>query len=168
MGRHPQIGISLDSEMRARLERLANEANRSIAAEIRARIERTLAHDDADPRMRELVADIQTLAREVQSTTGLAWHAHPKANLAMAEAVRYTVTLHSPSLLEDEFDPYFGLAGDPWDRNRAGEPLTVGRTLARGLQTRKEQEVARQGFEAAREESARLSKVRGRRGRKKS
>jgi hypothetical protein len=45
MGKKRQLGVALDDQLRSTLEALANKSDRSVADEIRSRIERTLKQD---------------------------------------------------------------------------------------------------------------------------
>ena len=153
MGRHRQISIALDAETRDELEERAIAVGRSIADEIRRRIERTLYEDKFDPETRDLAFDIMTLAAEVEHLNGIPWHKHPKAHQALAEAVMTWLDGLTPK--DPQFSESFAatLFRD--------DPRTVGRTLARSLRLRKQADFTRESMLPAE------LRVRSRKGRKK-
>ena len=56
------MGVALPDDLREQLQRAADAAGHSVAAEIRQRVERTFSEDAIDPVMRELIAGILTTA----------------------------------------------------------------------------------------------------------
>ena len=167
MGRHPQLSIAVDSELREELEKLAAASGRSVAEEIRHRLRLSLHYERLfDEQTRFLGYDLMSLARGVRNYSRFDWHAHPKAHEVLTEAVRVWLEIVTPPEVQNA----------PWGPD---DPKTLGRTLARSRRevkqaaeaARKQAAETQPAFDAAmrkiREEIA-AQKVRGRKGRKKS
>jgi predicted DNA-binding protein len=152
MARKLQISIALDTELRELLEELANEAGRSIADEIRERIERTLDQDKLmfipakgrrriaveikdrllqsldedqfDWPTRGLARDIMTLAEDIKASGvgAYAWHQHVKAHEALAAAVMVWL---------ESIKPPHQRSAAPEALFGPDDPQTLGRTIAR-------------------------------------
>jgi hypothetical protein len=120
MGRKRQLGVALDDQVRSLLENLASKSDRSIADEIRNRIERTIDQDLFDPATRKLGLAIMELARGIQENSGCRWYEQPKAHEALAEGVA--------TLLDGLKPPASAPTEDQWGPD---DPRTVGRLLAR-------------------------------------
>jgi hypothetical protein len=126
MGRKRQLGVALDDQVRALLENLASKSDRSIADEIRNRIERTIDQDVFDPATRKLGLAIMELAHGIQENSGCRWYEQPKAHEALAEGVTTLIEgLKPPATAEDQWGP--------------DDPRTVGRLLARSTLRRREE-----------------------------
>jgi hypothetical protein len=90
MARKRQLGVALDDRLRTRLEALADKAGRSIADEIRQRLERTLEQDAieaADPETSKLMAAIGRFAVIVRLDTGREWHKHAASHWVMRNTI---------------------------------------------------------------------------------
>jgi len=165
MGRHPQLSIAVDSELREELEKLAAASGRSVAEEIRHRLRLSLHYERLfDEQTRFLGYDLMSLARAVRDNSRFDWHEHPKAHEALTEAVRVWLEIVTPPEVQNA----------PWGPD---DPKTLGRTLARSRRLRKQVAETRPAFDAAMREIAAMAeerrkiaaqKVRGRKGRKKS
>jgi hypothetical protein len=167
VGRHRQLSIAVDSELREELEKLAAASGRSVAEEIRRRLTLSLQYErQFDEQTRSLGYDLMSLARSVRVNSRFDWHAHPKAHEALTEAIREWLKVATPPEVQNA----------PWGPD---DPKTLGRTLARFRlavkqgpeRARKQAAETRPAFDAAmreiREEIA-AQRVRGRKGRKKS
>ena len=75
MARTPQFKVALEPNLRDTLEAAAARSGRTLAAEIRARLEGA-GGESADPVTQDLQTKIAALAEEVELETGAAWHAH--------------------------------------------------------------------------------------------
>jgi len=128
MGRHRQLSVALDEASREELEALAAANGRSIADEIRRRLELTLYLDKFEPQTRELALDIMELANELRlHQGGYPWWDHPKAHEGFVEAV--TTWL-------DGLKP----VQDPGGVGIHADPRTVGQIVARARRLRKQAE----------------------------
>jgi hypothetical protein len=78
-----QLKISLPADFRARLDAAIAASGRSLADEIRTRVERTFLDDAVDKSTRGLQDFVSALATLVRLETDHDWHAHPFAHLAM-------------------------------------------------------------------------------------
>jgi hypothetical protein len=87
MGRKRQLGVALDDRLREQLDALAAQGGRSIADEIRQRVERTLEQDAIEAPTRTLMAAIERLAVLVGRQTGRPWHSHPVATRVLCHAI---------------------------------------------------------------------------------
>jgi hypothetical protein len=131
MGRPPlekkqrQLAVALPAEIRDRLQMAADTAGHSLAEEIRRRIERTLREDALGPDLRELLADVAWLAYEIDRQVGISssWCALPKANDALAEALRARLQMLKPKRI--------GTVPGASDLMGPDDPPTLGRSIAR-------------------------------------
>lgn len=152
MGRKKQLGVALDDEVRSQLEELALKSNRSIADEIRSRIERTLKQDAfpglaaaaaahkqpttidkeilnrvATTLLDEMIYDQQTrgLAHQLK---GLAKHVlrHTKHAWHAHPKAHEAFTEAVRTWLEDS--PPAGVKEEQWGQD---DPKTLGRAIAR-------------------------------------
>jgi plasmid stability protein len=164
MGRHPQLSIAVDSELREELEKRAAASGRSVAEEIRQRLTLSLDYErNFDEQTRRLGYDLMSLARNVRANSGFDWHAHPKAHEALTEAIRVFLQIATRPEVQNA----------PWGPD---DPKTLGRTLARFRlavkqapeRARKQLAETRPAFDAAIREIRESQRVRGRKGRKKS
>jgi hypothetical protein len=164
MGRHPQLSVAMDSELREVLEKLAAASGRSVAEEIRHRLTLSLRYEQAfDEQTRLLGYDLMSLARGVRNYSRFDWHAHPKAHEVLTEAVRVWLEIATPP----------EVLNAPWGPD---DPKTLGRTIARSHREQKQiAERARKqiaetqpAFDAAMREIRKMAGLRGRKGRKKS
>jgi hypothetical protein len=156
MGRKRQLGVALDDQLRSLLESLASKSDRSIADEIRSRIERTLELDTLAP-----LADAATKSgRSIQAeVTRRLMHtfdqdlfdpATRKLGLAIMELARgiqensgcrwyeqpkaHEALAEGVTTLLEGFKPA-AATEDQWGQD---DPQTVGRLLARSTLRRRE------------------------------
>jgi len=158
MGRHRQLSIAVDPELREELEKRAAASGRSVADEIRHRLTLSLHYEEEfDQQTRFLGYDLMSLARDVRINSRFDWHAHPKAHEALTEAIRLWLEAATPPEVQNA----------PWGPD---DPKTLGRTLARSRRLGKQVAETRPAFDAAMREIRKMAaqKVRGRKGRKKS
>jgi hypothetical protein len=90
MEREPkrQMGVALSDELRRKLEAASEAADRSIAEEIRIRLERSFELDTLDKASRTLADVVALIPAEVEKETGAAWHKHLGAWETFHEAIR--------------------------------------------------------------------------------
>jgi len=121
-----QLKVALDDNLRDRLEEASAAAGRSLAQEIRRRIEFTTHVDpatqqriDYDKETTQLAADVMWLAFEVSRQMGVPWNRDHNAHQAVAVAIQTWLDMTRPPLereLSDQFRP---------------DPQTLGRSIAR-------------------------------------
>jgi hypothetical protein len=73
--------------LRARLDAAIAKSGRSIADEIRTRVEQSLDHDVADKSAREWADGIALMPAEIEKETGAVWHKHLGAWRAFRRAI---------------------------------------------------------------------------------
>jgi len=135
MARRRQIGVALDEPTREQLEKAAKENDRSIADEIRQRLDRTLYEDYTfDKPTLILAEDVRRLAQEVAAQAGSL--TLPRVHEALAEAIKTWLELIKPHI-----------GGAVSDLLGPSDPATLGRTIAHTLY--RARPVERQGFWAA-------------------
>ena len=116
MARTPQFKVALEPNLRDSLEVAAARSGRTLAAEIRARLEGAVG-EFADPVTRDLQTKIAALAEEVELETGAAWHAHLGSFAAFEYGVvkllarRKEAIQYSPTAFGDR--PHQTMAGSP-------------------------------------------------------
>jgi predicted DNA-binding protein len=121
-----QLKVALDDNLRVRLEEASAAAGRSLAQEIRSRIEFTTHFDpttrrriDYDKETKQLAADVMWLAFEVSRQVGVPWNRNHNAYQAVAIAIQTWLEMTRPPFereLSDQFRP---------------DPPTLGRSIAR-------------------------------------
>ena len=79
-----QLKVALPDDLRARLETASSKSGRSLADEIRVRVEASFAADEPTGRFIEGVARISA---EIELETGAAWHKHAGAHETFAQAI---------------------------------------------------------------------------------
>jgi len=119
-----QLKVSLDDDLRAKLEASSVASGKSLGEDIRDRLERTFAEDLIDPKTRDLTDDIQGLAGELAAQSHT-WHAHPKAFEAFTEAVKTWLEFQRPRRK--------GVGVSDMIDASIDDPQTLGRTIARTL-----------------------------------
>jgi hypothetical protein len=126
--RKRQLNVGLDDETRAWLEEAAAQTGRTLAEEIRHRLQLTFWEDrEFDPPTRQFGKDIMRLATEVEATSaGMGyWYEHQRTHAAVAAAVAAWLELIKPPRSDDD-DLLDGTAEGALD-----DPETLGRTIAR-------------------------------------
>jgi plasmid stability protein len=83
-----QLKVGLPDYLREELERAAAASGRSLADEVRVRLEASFESEGSDPETRALAAAVDNLASLVAIQTGHKWHKHAAANRVM----RYAIT----------------------------------------------------------------------------
>jgi len=129
--RKRQLNVGLTDEEREQLEKAAARMGRTLANEIRHRLQQTFQDErEFDAVTRMLGRDIMRLASEVDltsgGTSGGRWYDHAEAHAAVAAAIAQWLELIKPLYsrgepMFDEISPGHGL----------GDPETLGRTVAR-------------------------------------
>ena len=129
MGRPPldnkkqrQLAVALPPDVRLQLEAAASASGRSLAEEIRRRVNLTL-YDDAeyDAPTRELAEDIKWIAAEISRQTGWPWHVLPRGRESLAIALQTWLEITAPKR-----ETSVG-ASDLF----VDDPATLGRSIAR-------------------------------------
>jgi hypothetical protein len=117
MARTPQFKVALEPNLRDALEAAAARSGRTLAAEIRARLEGAVG-ESADPVTRDLQTKIAALAEEVELETGAPWHAHLGSFAAFRQGVvellarrKAAIPDHSPTAFGDR--PHQTMIGSP-------------------------------------------------------
>src|SRR5258708_36729929 len=104
MGRGPskrQMGVGFDDNLRAKLEMAATAAGRSIAEEIRTRVEQTFAAPSVDGATQALADAVLGMALEVKTEVGRAWHADPGAYRTLRRAIMMALAKWRPAGVPD-------------------------------------------------------------------
>jgi hypothetical protein len=83
-----QLKVGLPDYLREELEQAAAASGRSLADEVRVRLEASFESEGSDAETRALTAAVGNLATLVRLQTGHKWHKHPAANRVM----RYAIT----------------------------------------------------------------------------
>jgi hypothetical protein len=124
MARTPQFKVALESNLRDALEAAAERSGRTVAAEIRARLEG--AHgESADPVTRDLQVKIAALAEEVELETGAAWRAHLSSFAAFRQGVVRLLERRRAALPDDSPTTF----GDRPHQTMSGSPEEIGIVL---------------------------------------
>jgi hypothetical protein len=98
MGPKKQLNVALSDDLRAQLDAASREAGRSIAEEVRQRLERSFFGDDhVDQRTRDLAMAIGRFARLLEHDRGSAWHADPTTHAALGELIGMWLQHHPPT-----------------------------------------------------------------------
>jgi hypothetical protein len=74
-----RLKIALPDELRAQLDAASTKSGRSVAEEIRSRVEATFALETVDRATRDFIAGVARMPAEVELETGAAWHKHAGA-----------------------------------------------------------------------------------------
>jgi hypothetical protein len=83
-----QMKVALPEELRARLDAASEKSGRSVAEEIRARVEASFTRDAVvDKPTRDLFEGLALLPAEVEFETGAAWHEHAGAHETLTQAI---------------------------------------------------------------------------------
>ena len=84
-----QMKVALPEELRARLDAASEKSGRSVAEEIRARVEASFTRDAVvDKPTRDLHEGVALMAAEIELETGANWHQHAGAHEVLAQAIR--------------------------------------------------------------------------------
>jgi hypothetical protein len=82
-----QFKVALPDDLRSRLEKAAERSGRSIADEIRKRVEKSFDTDAAEGPTEALAAAVPELATLVRSDTGSDWHTDPASHCIFGNAL---------------------------------------------------------------------------------
>jgi hypothetical protein len=128
MGRPPlekkqrQLAVALPDDVRNRLEAAAVKSDRSIAEEIRRRLDESFAADAHDDKTRDLIYAAAWMAEEVSRQAEAPWHSSRKGCEALAVAIQ---------MLIEGLGPRKDPSPDPFGPD---DPPTLGRSVARHFQ----------------------------------
>jgi hypothetical protein len=125
MARTPQFKVALEPNLRDALEAAAVRSGRTLAAEIRGRLEGA-AGESADPVTRDLEAKITALAEEVELETGAAWHAHLGSFAAFRQGIVELLAQRKSAIPDDSPTAF----GDRPHQTMIGSPEEIGARLA--------------------------------------
>jgi hypothetical protein len=121
-----QLKVSLPEELRAKLEAASGGSGKSLADEIRTRVERTFEQDAIDEESRELAGDIMRIADQINRDTLSSWRWKPRAREALAAALQTYLAMTEPP----PEGPPIATTSDLFDAF-ADDPQTLGRAVAR-------------------------------------
>jgi hypothetical protein len=131
--------ISLDDELRARLDAEAERQGISLASIIRGTLR---AHyrelDTRDRATRALGSAAMELADGLKRATEVPWGGHPGAAAALVEALKVYITDRQQKLAPGEVDEQGRVVGYPFDFEY--DPETTGKLLGRAYLQRLEEE----------------------------
>ena len=83
-----QMKVALPDDLRARLDAASEKSGRSVAEEIRARVEQSFTRDAVvDKPTRDFLEGVALMAAEIELETGAAWHKHAGAHEVFVQAV---------------------------------------------------------------------------------
>jgi len=98
-----QLKVGLPDYLREELEQAAAASGKSLADEVRVRLEASFESEGSDPETRALVGAVDFLAGLVNIQTGHKWHQHPAANRVLRYAIMARLARLKPN-----GDPVFG------------------------------------------------------------
>jgi hypothetical protein len=79
-----QLKVALPDDLRARLETASSKSGRSLADEIRVRVQASFA---ADKPTADFLEGVARMPAEIELETGAAWHKHAGAHEAFVQAI---------------------------------------------------------------------------------
>jgi hypothetical protein len=82
-----QLKVALPDELRAQLDAASAKSGRSVADEIRTRVERSLELDALDRPTRDFIVGVALMPAEIERETAAAWHKHAGAWAAFRQAI---------------------------------------------------------------------------------
>jgi len=82
-----QLKVALPDDLRARLETASSRSGRSLADEIRARVEASFAQEAVDKPTRDFLEGVALMPAEIELETGAAWHKHAGAHAVFTQAI---------------------------------------------------------------------------------
>jgi hypothetical protein len=131
MGRPPlekkqqQLTVALPPEVRVHLDTAAKTGDRSIAEEVRRRLDKTIHSDRRDPITTELIEGLERIAALLRLDFGKEWYENTRAHEAFVTALNQRLAGYAPPPLEGSAAVDLGLVG-PTD-----PPETIGRMRER-------------------------------------
>jgi hypothetical protein len=102
MERLERFKFSLSPATRANLEAVAAVSGKSVADEIRTRLQRSFEEDAIDPPLRELREALANLAALVRIDCGAEWHSSPSAYTEFAAALMQRLAGYMPPAQDAE------------------------------------------------------------------
>jgi hypothetical protein len=102
MGRPPsekkqrQLAVALPPDTRAHLDATAKAGNRSVAEEMRRRIDKSIDWEKFDEVTMELLEGIKQMSALLSQDFGMEWHEHPRAHEAFKVAVAQRIAEYAP------------------------------------------------------------------------
>ena len=91
-----QLKVSLPDDLRAQLDAASAKSGRSVAEEIRSRVEGSFAREVADRPTRDFIEGVALMAAEVARETGANWHQHAGAHEALTRAIQLRLEALKP------------------------------------------------------------------------
>jgi hypothetical protein len=82
-----QMKVALPDDLRARLDAASEKSGRSVAEEIRARVEASFTRDVVDKPTRDFLDGVALMPAEIELETGAAWHKHAGAHETLKQAI---------------------------------------------------------------------------------
>jgi hypothetical protein len=82
-----RLKIALPDELRARLDAASAKSGRSVAEEIRSRVETSFAQEAVDKPTRDFLEGVPEMAIATELEMGSAWHKHAGAHYAFGEVI---------------------------------------------------------------------------------
>jgi hypothetical protein len=131
MGRPPlekkqqQLTVALPPEVRIHLDAAAKAGDRSIAEEVRRRLDKTIQSDRRDPVTTELIEGLEHIAALLRLDFDREWYENARAHEAFVTALNQRLAGYAPPPLEGSAAVDLGLVG-PTD-----PPETIGRMRER-------------------------------------
>jgi hypothetical protein len=128
MGRKPkrQMGVALSDELRQKLSTASEAGGRSIAEEIRRRVEQSFEADAVDEATRELVEAVIWIADELNRQIRSSWALRRGGREALAHAIQAWLEITAPPRRSGPV-----VASDLMGPD---DPPTLGRSIARTYQ----------------------------------
>jgi len=84
-----QMKVALPDELRARLDDASEKNDRSIAEEIRIRLQTSLERDvDVDRPLSDFLENVARIAAEIERERGAVWHKHAGAHEVLTLAIQ--------------------------------------------------------------------------------
>ena len=84
-----QMKVALPDDLRARLDAASEKSGRSVAEEIRARVEQSFTRDAvADKPTRDFLEGVALMAAEIELETGANWYKHAGAHETLEWAIK--------------------------------------------------------------------------------
>jgi hypothetical protein len=92
-----QMKVALPDDLRARLDAASEKSGRSVAEEIRARVEASFTRDAVvDKSTRDFLEGLALLPAEIELETGAAWHKHAGSYEAFVQAILSRLIRYKP------------------------------------------------------------------------
>jgi hypothetical protein len=91
-----RLKIGLPPELRNRLDVASAASDKTLAVEIRDRLERSFREDEIDPVSRELRQFVADTAAAIVQNFGVSWYSQPKAHAVFAMALAEQIAGYEP------------------------------------------------------------------------